>query len=194
LAIYRCHSCTLPSPLCRQCIVEDHKSNIFHRILQWNEEHFIGVSAPELGLSLVLPCVDGHPCPCPGPRGLITILHVDGYHEIELFVCQCANALSVDLQLFRARLFAASIVSPRTAITFEALEQFRILHLEGKLSAHSFTQGLARLTTNDYIGGWTAKVSKILSLFFLLIIFLGSSSRVSARCTTMVLLTSTQAR
>ncbi|CAG8514362.1 11060_t:CDS:10, partial [Acaulospora colombiana] len=46
--------------------------------------------------------------------------------------CGCDGHDPVDLQLFSLQLFPASTITPRTAFTFNVLEQFRLLHLEGK--------------------------------------------------------------
>lgn len=65
----------------------------------------------------------------------------------------------MDIQLFTFKLFAASMISPKTAFTFQVLEQFRMLNLEGKTSAYTFTKMLARLTSGDDLGIGTSLVS-----------------------------------
>lgn len=66
--------------------------------------------------------------------------------------CACDGGETLDLQLFASQLFPASTNVPETAITFQVLEQFRLLNLEGKTSAHSYVKMLLRLTSGDELG------------------------------------------
>lgn len=115
---------------------------------------FEGVRLTELGISISAHHRDATPCKNKRSHGLITVIDVNGFHEIELYVCKCDGCDPVDLQLFSLRLFPASVLTPRTAFTFNILEQFRLIHLEAKTSANSFVQALIRLTTDEYMRAW----------------------------------------
>lgn len=64
-------------------------------------------------------------------------------------------------QLLRARLFPATVTDPKTAATFNVLEQYHKLSFESKASAFEFYHSLARLSDN--IGIDPPKVSNLLN-------------------------------
>ncbi|CAG8651510.1 606_t:CDS:10, partial [Acaulospora colombiana] len=126
-------------------------------ILKWTGSFFEGASCASLGLELSIPHRDGTPCCRQKRRPNFTVIHSNGFHQLCVNQCICPGSLSFDLQLLQLRLFPASVQSPRTAFTFEALNYFRIIHLEGQISSHAFTQALERLTGDEYKGAWEVK-------------------------------------
>jgi hypothetical protein len=50
--------------------------------------------------------------------------------------------------LLERRLYPATVVNPKTAATFRALELFELLQYESKLSTYEFYQTISRLTDN----------------------------------------------
>jgi hypothetical protein len=159
LASYKCITCVSIPHLCLSCIKNRHQISPFHRIVRWNGSFLEGVQLSTLGITISLGHVNGSPCGRRQSHGLITVLDVNGFHEIDISSCGCDSSELLDLQMFSSRLFAASTDNPKTAFTFDVLEQYRLVNLEAKITAHSFMQALVRLTTDEYIGAWPSKVS-----------------------------------
>jgi hypothetical protein len=73
--------------------------------------------------------------------------------------------------LLRARLFPATVIAPKTAVTHTCLEAFELLSYESKITAFKFYRTLTRLTDNTQVN--PPKVSLLTSLLnFLLLIYL----------------------
>lgn len=102
----------------------------------WNGTFFELTSLKALGLRIQL----GHPtgqC-CINPTRVaaddnFVVIDCNGIHEIELDFCGCETAQTRVKQLLRTRLFPATTRDPRTAATFNVLEQFHLLSFESKL-------------------------------------------------------------
>jgi hypothetical protein len=60
---------------------------------------------------------------------VITIIDRSGVHEIGVRWC-CPNAPESDMQLMAAGLFPATFQNPKTAFTFQVLEEFHLDNLE----------------------------------------------------------------
>lgn len=60
--------------------------------------------------------------------------------------CKCPNAPEKHIQLLRSRLFPATFTNPKTAFTFDVLDDFRLDALECNTSALNFMSKLARRT------------------------------------------------
>ncbi|PVF91605.1 hypothetical protein CPB86DRAFT_303151 [Serendipita vermifera] len=157
LALYKCTTCIIPAYSCQACMVTRHQYDPFHRILKWNGHYFEAVALHALGITLPIRHPDGSPCPHERSQGMLTVVHINGFHEIEVRGCDCVGSPSFSTQLFLSQLFGASITSPKTAFTFECLDSFRLLHLEGKISTYTYMQTLTRMTTDEYVGVWTVK-------------------------------------
>jgi len=147
---YVCTSCHGGTSYCQICAVALHSKTPFHKIKKWNGAFLEDVTLSELGLVTHL---NHHGAPCPtshAPSILpLTAIHLDGIHAILVSYCQCQGAPTVDLQLFGSNLFPASTFSPKTAFTFEVLQNFRHHHLQGKISAYTYIQCLYRLTGDE---------------------------------------------
>jgi CxC2 like cysteine cluster associated with KDZ transposases len=133
----------------------------------------------------------GEICPMVTQTYTLTILHIDGFHNISVGYCGCASALPPHLQLFDGRLFPASIDNPKTAFSFELLRQYQIHHLEGKGSAYSYIQSLYRLTNDE--GLVEIPVRLITLCKYRLKSSLGPRARVQEGGPSMVLPTNTEA-
>ncbi|KAG6916283.1 hypothetical protein DXG01_007524 [Tephrocybe rancida] len=136
---YRCKDCVDP--------LEDHRSQPFHCIKEWNGSFFKAASLKDVGLSIPLGHTRGTPC-LNWEAGEIVILHTNGIHTVAVEFCSCTQAVPRNVQLLRSQLFPATIVFPRTAATFALLESFQLLSFMSKASAFEFYQTLARLTDN----------------------------------------------
>ena len=130
----------------------EYSDNVTHILRKrWNGRYFEKVSLKLLGLRIQLGHPRGEAClnptQCPGDSFIV--IHSNGLHEVGLDFCGCGkdNQLHT-VQLLRSRLFPATIVNPKTAVTMEALDLFSVLSYESKMSAFQFYYSLVRLTDN----------------------------------------------
>ncbi|KAG2111109.1 hypothetical protein DEU56DRAFT_762242 [Suillus clintonianus] len=176
--LFRCLTCSGDHAWCHACILEAHKSLPFHKMQEWNGKCFGDTSLMQMGYIWHLGH-GGRPCPSSQgswewedldvhidnqvegtgshiasetspPTTSLTIVHSTGVFTHNILWCHCPGSLQQSLQLLKAGLFPASISRPRTAFTFDALDNFLIDALECKTSASSFFQKLRRLTNNAF--------------------------------------------
>ncbi|KAG2144695.1 uncharacterized protein EDB93DRAFT_1087402, partial [Suillus bovinus] len=176
--LFWCLTCSGDHAWCRACILEAHKSLPFHKMQQWNGKCFGDTSLKQMGYLWHMGH-GGRPCPSSQgswewedldvhidkqgegtgshiasetspPTTSLTIVHSTGVFTHNILWCHCPGSLQQYLQLLKAGLFPASISRPRTAFTFDALDNFLIDALECKTSASSFFQKLRRLTNNAF--------------------------------------------
>jgi len=150
LSLYRCLTCLGKFDYCQQCIVFLHRRMPFHRIALWDPSNGSFLRHSTLG-SLGLTLSFGHDdysslCLHPSTPSNLTVIHTNGFHDVPVRYCNCPGSASPDLQIFGWRLFPSTVHSPQTAFSFDMLEQYRFHYLEGKTSAHTFMNALARLT------------------------------------------------
>ncbi len=81
---------------------------------------------------------------------VITIIDRSGVHEIGVRWCCCPDAPEQDMQLMAAGLFPASFRNPRTAFTFQVLEEFHLDNLECKTTPSQFFSRIRRLTSDEF--------------------------------------------
>jgi len=106
----------------------------------------------DLGLNVQL----GHPVGerCCRPQGVtkgkFVVIHSNGIHVINLAFCGCETAKTYFRQLlcYCYCWLPATDDRPRTAATFQVLEEFRLLSLESKLSCYEFYNALAHHSDN----------------------------------------------
>ncbi len=77
------------------------------------------------------------------------MVDISGIHTIAVNFCTCAGAPEEWQQLFRQGWYPATTEFPSTAFTFEVLNLFQELNLQGKLSLYDFWKGLERATDNS---------------------------------------------
>ncbi|KAG1846735.1 hypothetical protein F4604DRAFT_1884128 [Suillus subluteus] len=147
---YCCIDCFSGELFCSLCIVTSHARNPLHRIQKWTGSLFAALSLKQLGLCMQL----GHPIreACPPPERAFnddfTLIHSNGIHEIGLDYCGCGTAQTRTKQLLRVAWFPATTSDPRTAATFQVLEQYHLLSFESKASGYEFYHAIAWLTDN----------------------------------------------
>jgi hypothetical protein len=130
---------------------------------QWNGLYFADVTLQQLGLEVHLGHLGQH-CPHPEhPINDFTIVDVNGIHTITLRFCACPGAPHARYQLLQSSWFPASLDRPRTAFTFDVLDTFQLLNLQGKLSAYDFYYSLDHKTDNT--GVHAVQVSYPVPLF-----------------------------
>jgi CxC2 like cysteine cluster associated with KDZ transposases len=81
---------------------------------------------------------------------IITIIDRSSVHEIGMRWCCCLDALECNMQLMAAGLFLATFRNPKTAFTFQALQEFHLDNLECKTTPSQFISRLRRLTSDEF--------------------------------------------
>ncbi|KAK7022540.1 hypothetical protein R3P38DRAFT_3539761 [Favolaschia claudopus] len=150
---YRCIHCMSGGRLvCEHCVVLEHKRMPFHSIQEWTGSHFERRTLKSLGLHIQLGHWDMEDprCPLPEPAFGNDFVIVDnsGVHPVNLDFCGCGLGGHYTVQLLRARLWASTTTSPRTAATFSVLRSYHLLSFESKCAALEFYQSLARQMDN----------------------------------------------
>ncbi|KIJ22260.1 hypothetical protein M422DRAFT_197387, partial [Sphaerobolus stellatus SS14] len=96
---------------------------------KWNGSTILRVSLADLGFKLVF----GHgDVLCPHTYDdtgiqVITVLDITGVHIVKIAWCHCADAPMPAEQLLSCKWFPATILRPRTSVTFRALKLFHLL-------------------------------------------------------------------
>jgi hypothetical protein len=121
---------------------------------QWNGRFFDTDSLQNHGLRYQL----GHsgglcPSPLPGPKHF-TVFDLSGPLSISIDYCNCTSVpVPLWTQLLRQRWFPATLSRPQTVFTFDCLEFFHELTLQGKTNLYDFYHTLLRRFDNAKILG-----------------------------------------
>ena len=95
---------------------------------------------------------DGCACSNPIPlRDDFTVVHLNGIHAMTVSLCGCdkaARAGSHIQQLLHAELWPATDAEPNTCFSFQMLENYHIMSLQGKISMYDYYHALERMTDN----------------------------------------------
>ena len=103
-------------------------------------------------------------CPRESSPHDLTIIDINGLHKVRVMFCTCdeKNPSSERYrQLLRMRWYPASFSRPRTAFSFDLLETYHKLTLQGKINLYDFylaimqksdNQGRSKTTVSDYNG------------------------------------------
>jgi hypothetical protein len=95
---------------------------------------------------------NGDPCPIAGDTIKdFTIIDINGIRCIDIQFCGCygtAGGSHNRTQLLRAGLFPSTHLRPITAFTFDVLDTFHLLTLQGKTNAYDFYLTLAHKSDN----------------------------------------------
>lgn len=120
-------------------------SNIYQR---WNGAFFSSETLQNIGQQIQI----GHDddgCPAPTSKSTnFEVLDTSGQHTVTVTFCGCPGAQHPRVQLLRMQWFPASMERPNSAFTFDLLNTFQLLNLQGKLSAHDFYWALVHKTDN----------------------------------------------
>lgn len=96
----------------------------------------------------------GHPharCPVPVPLSdPFVVLNMNGAHHLNLEFCGCSQGDHLERyqQLLREAWYPATFDRPRTALTFDLLDTYHKLTLQGKLNLFDFSLGILHKTDN----------------------------------------------
>ncbi|KAG1817738.1 hypothetical protein EV424DRAFT_1347851 [Suillus variegatus] len=85
-----------------------------------------------------------------GNSALTTIVDKSGVHTHLVKYCTCHNAAAADIQMFQMGLFPVSFLEPKTAFTFDILNDFLLDNLECGTSAMNYYSKLRRMTTTVF--------------------------------------------
>lgn len=117
----------------------------------WQNEFFDRTTLRSLGLVCHLGH-NGDPCPI-GPRPLnLTIIDVNGWHKVRVGFCGCDKSAPWReryRQLLRMRWYPASFSRPRTAFSFDLLETYHKVALQGKLNLYDFYLTIMQKSDNQ---------------------------------------------
>ncbi|KAF9555789.1 hypothetical protein CPC08DRAFT_779954 [Agrocybe pediades] len=149
---FRCVDCQSAALHCQSCTVQIHRHLPLHRIEKWTDTHFQRTNLKELGLRMQLGHIDKC-CPLPEPafNDDFVIIAVNGIHRVGLDYCGCSCAPSKPIQLLRERLFPSTVIDPKTAATFDVLDNFQLLSFTSQVSAYDFYHTIAKTTDNTGI-------------------------------------------
>ena len=115
----------------------------------WNGECFDKESLQNIGYHYQL----GHsgtqcPLPHPGPKNFV-VFDISGPHLVTIDYCDCRDKpLSTWTQLLREKWFPAMLTRPQMAFTFDCLETFHELTLQGKTNLYDYYHTLLRRSDN----------------------------------------------
>ena len=122
-----------------------------HHTQYWQNGFFNRTSLHSLGFVCHLGH-HGNPCPIEcAPRNL-TIVDVNGWHKVRVTFCTCDATISSNnryRQLLRMRWYPASFNRPRTAFSFDLLETYHKLTLQGKLNLYDFYLAIMQKSDNQ---------------------------------------------
>ncbi|KAF9777681.1 hypothetical protein BJ322DRAFT_1114817 [Thelephora terrestris] len=145
----RCGDCFGGVLRCSGCMVSAHKSLPLHRIQLWNGDFFENTSLETLGLVVDL-SHSGEKCPMVTESKCIFVIDVSGYHFVRVRFCVCPHTsfLETFRQLLRVRWFPASILQPKTVFTFDLLDTYHKISMQGKLNLYDFYNAIMQKTDN----------------------------------------------
>ena len=119
---------------------------------KWNGNFFNKGSLRNLGLSYQF----GHsggvcPCPLAGPKDFV-VFNITGPHFVTFKYCNCGEQpLSNWTQLLHERWFPTTLSRPKMAFTFDCLETFHELTLQGKTNLFDYYHTLLQRSNNTSI-------------------------------------------
>ena len=87
----------------------------------------------------------------PQDRSCLTLEHTNGVHFCDIWYCSCNGSEESHLQLMMAGLFPTTMKSPRTAFTFQVLDDFIWDNVECRTTAMNYYSKVQRLTSNVFL-------------------------------------------
>jgi len=151
-AVYKCKDCFGLKVFCLQCLIAEHHCHPLHRVVVWNGRYWDRTALYKLGLKVHF----GHNgAKCSSPvefANPLAVVHTNGLHSIRVVYCECRTSPGgyyFGDQLIRSTWFPATVARPRTVFTFEVLDHFHHLTLQGKTTAWDFYNALVHETDNS---------------------------------------------
>ena len=81
----------------------------------------------------------------------LTVIDITGIHFLTINYCNCPQSQPEYLQLLHHKLFPASLQQPRTAFTFNVLDDFIRDNLECGTSGLNYLSKLRHITSNVFL-------------------------------------------
>lgn len=81
----------------------------------------------------------------------LNVFHTNGIHQVAVSFCECGRqegGYYFGIQLFRSTWFPTTLPQPRSAFTFQVLDLFHQLTLQGKTTAWDFYNSIIHTTDN----------------------------------------------
>ncbi|TFK16703.1 hypothetical protein FA15DRAFT_606540 [Coprinopsis marcescibilis] len=104
----------------------------------WNGNFFEKSSLHAVGLVVKLGH-DGRQCVVPSPPQTVQVFDITGVHKVLIEYCNCQSQSTLRfVQLLHCQLFPSTIKRIKTAYTFEMLNTFQELSLQGKTMIYDF--------------------------------------------------------
>lgn len=154
--MYLCQTCFSSSSFCCECTKAKHKHLPFHKVNTWDESAkcYTSTSWSTIGMVFSFLHDDGTPCISQGTVRQLQTLNVNGIHEVPYYLCACLvntqnRQTASATQLLANKLFPATSNSPSSAFTFELLEQFDALNLNGFINIKQFCDTITSLTPRE---------------------------------------------
>jgi hypothetical protein len=120
-------------------------------VQHWTGNHFEDVQLKSLGIKVHLGHNGGL---CPMPGNIVenfTVVDTNGIHSVDIHFCGCyatAGGSLNRIQLLRVGLLPPTHTRPTSAFTFDVLDSFHLLTLQGKTSAYDYYLALAHKSDN----------------------------------------------
>jgi hypothetical protein len=115
----------------------------------WNGGFFESATLESLGHIINLGhYTDG--CPISTETRLISVIDLSGYHLVRVRFCGCSERSFLEhfRQLLRVRWYPASTLRPKTVFTFDLLDTYHKISLQGKLNLYDFYNTVLQKTDN----------------------------------------------
>lgn len=115
---------------------------------RWNGLFFGRTSLKDLGLRVQLGHLPGTFCHTSDPgREDFTVINTNGIHRVQVDWCRC-EGVDHCIQLLRVGWWPATPLQPQSCASMDALRQFQLFNLQGKLTAFSYYRSLEYLSDN----------------------------------------------
>ncbi|KAI0056878.1 hypothetical protein BV25DRAFT_1920621 [Artomyces pyxidatus] len=147
----RCRDCVGRGLVCAHCAVRAHAANPLHVLERWTGAFFERVPLAKLGPGLDVQLMHSPGSVCghrQRAREDFTVLHTNGVHLVNLYFCGCGLSSGIERrqQLLRMGWWPATPVDPQSAATFQCMDTFHLLSLQGKVTGYDFYKSLELLT------------------------------------------------
>jgi hypothetical protein len=110
-----------------------------HLLQEWTGKFFAKIMLKALGLCFQLGHGRSH-CPLPAHRpSNFMVFDTTGVHDVTMDICDCHQSiLHQHTQLLHAHWFPTTVNQPKTVFTFDCLNIYHELSLQGKTTAFDF--------------------------------------------------------
>ncbi|KAJ7781716.1 hypothetical protein DFH07DRAFT_728888 [Mycena maculata] len=152
-ASFQCPECGVTDMVCAECVIKMHPCHQMHHIEQWDGTVFMRTSLITWGHVVNLGH-GGKRCKNAGSEDQgrkSVIVDTNGIHFARIVYCACGETVMPDpIQLIGARLFPATLDTPKTAFTFEVMHNFHVHNLTSKKTALDYYRALQKLTNGAF--------------------------------------------